>query len=100
MKVVYLTVPGAATDAANTLIIQVDELYTITVRNYGTCEYAWKIQGPDDDAQLYQLTHEEFLSEATPDAGGFYPGSLLGKVLIWAEPITFAHTVMDLINNQ
>jgi hypothetical protein len=101
MKVNVMTVPSPDANTENALtLIQVDELYTIMVKGFGQGDYRWKIVGPEDDASLYQLMHEEYLSVESPDTEGFYSGEILGKALIWAEPITFAHVVMDLINNQ
>jgi len=99
MKVNVMIVPSP--DSENKLtLIQVDGLYTIMIKWFGQANYRWKIVGPEDDAQLYQLMHEECMSVQTPDAEGFYSGEILGKALVWAEPLTFAHVIMDLINNQ
>jgi hypothetical protein len=96
MKVVYMEVPGAASDEMPTLIIQVDEKVTITVKNYGTALYRWKAQWPVDflpEDQIKGIPGEL-------DAEGFCDGEFLGQALVWAHPITFAHVVMDLIQNQ
>jgi len=80
----------------------VDTETLITVMGFGTGIYRWKVEnakirsnpGYDPVATL-----KEVIGELGED--GMWEGtSTLGHALVWANPITFAHVVMDLIDNQ
>ena len=98
MKVNVMKVPSPDANSENELtLMQVDELYTIMVKGFGYGDYRWKVIAPPEchGWAAFVRDHAEPL-----DAQGFYGPEWLGLSLTWAEPLTFAHVVMDLINNQ
>ena len=88
---------------STTVLLMVEEETLITVESYGTTFYRWKVQNAKEKTnQEYNamLSIAGVFTEA-PDADGFYSGmNTLGTAMVWANPVTFAHVVMDLINNQ
>ena len=88
-------------------LVQVDDETMITVIGFGTGEYKWKVHNCGQGNKEYDPkatimdSPSPFSHEYEGVGDGFLPGNeTLGPALVWAEPITFAHVVMDLINNQ
>ena len=89
---------------SSTVLLMVEEETLITVENYGTADFRWKVQNAKENANqewiAAMLSIAGIFTEA-PDGEGFYNGmNTLGTAMVWANPVTFAHVVMDLINNQ
>ena len=98
------------------MLLKVDNETLITVLGFGTGEYRWKVEYCGRDPAGYdpmgllpwqKKEVESFMGEAVPvpcpsvfDGDWLIGEATLGLGLVWIEPLTFAHVVMDLINNQ
>lgn len=89
--------------AKHTMLLMVDEETLITVENFGREEYRWKAENAacaDEGLKQYHARKMCEQSFRTLQEGDTWEGkSTLGLGLVWAEPYTFAHVVMDCINN-
>lgn len=65
----------------------------------------WSVEQPEEvvnnntPATFDPMTTMESMLDVKRDEQGFLPIVALGHALVWAEDYTFAHVVMDLINN-
>jgi len=104
MKVNIMELPGTKTGATDTLLLQVDNETLITVKDFGTIDYSWKVENcnPRNNEDYRPMELLEDIPGFIPSKhDGFILGiGSLGTAMVWVEPLTFAHIVMDLINNQ
>lgn len=73
----------------------------ITVEGFGHGVYRWKVENNGGRLEAYDpaALMESAFGEREPD--GFWIGAnTLGASLVWASSLTFAHLVMDCIDNQ
>lgn len=103
MKVNVMELHDTNDTQTDTTLLQVDDETLITVIGFGTAVYGWKVhncgQGNEEYDPMVTVGHISGMDHMKED--GFIPGvGSLGPALIWAEPITFAHVVIDLISNQ
>lgn len=100
MKVNVMQLRETGDTAVDTTLLNIDDETLITVKGFGTGEYRWTVTncGVDKSYDPAAILRGPF---PTFDDSNFWEGiTTLGLALVWAEPITFAHVVMDLINNQ
>jgi len=105
MRVAIMQLNETSDMENNTTLMQVDNETLITVKGFGCGCYAWKVSNcaggsnPDYDPMgilPWQLTDYE-----DPENKGFLIGSTtIGAGAVWAEELTFAHLVVDILNNQ
>lgn len=88
-------------DGSTTVVIQAGGM-VIEVANYGSGEYKWRIkQSPDcgpGDAFISDAQIAEALQCPEP-TDGWWDAKVLGVAMVWAEPVTFAHVILDLTGN-
>lgn len=106
MDIQHVSFPSDRTDAeGDDLVIIVDNETVIKVRNYATGEYQWQVSTtrPQNTAHPEydpQATIEEHIGKAAGTDGYFNEGQSFGVLATWWEPKTWAHAVMNVINNQ
>lgn len=103
MKVETMEVPGDASGMANSLTyLKVDEWLLITVQGFGTGEYRWKVQ--QTQPRIGWLDVGEILADSIfkrpTDDGWYTADATFGQAAVWYSHLTFAHAMMDFINNQ
>lgn len=107
MDIQHVIVPSERPDAeADDLIILIDNQTVIRVRDFGTGEYTWTVdtgqrgeEGYDPHATIAEVLH---LDPRDPPIDGRYwtAAQTFGVLATWWEPKTWAHAVMNVINNQ
>ena len=98
MKVETMELRGAGRDGLNVMHILVDGELLIEVTGYGTFEGTIKVCNNALNPTYDPVdTMVKVFGEMPPD--GWHMDTV-GLCLVWAEPITFAHAIMDVLNNQ
>ena len=71
------------------------------MRNYGTGEYLWKVHANSKTQDNYNPngTIEDIIGKPE-DGEWFTAAQSFGTLATWWEPKTWAHAVMNVINNQ
>lgn len=101
MKVNVMELLDETSPDGKKTLLQVDDETLITVLGLGSGDFRWKVENCNSSNESY--VPMDILPRHFNDVSGdgYLDGcKSLGSALIWAEPITFAHVVMDLINNQ
>ncbi len=78
----------------NRLIMVVDSV-EITVDGFGSGDYALKLRYIGGAEPSHQFAETLKAINRHPDSSTFW-----GEALTWAEPLTIAHLVMNVIDNQ
>ena len=101
MQVETMHIADTTDQEKDQTLLLVDGKTLIMVEAFGSSLYRWKVQ--NNNGRLADYDPIAILKEVCGEPGedGMWEGTpTLGHALVWANPITFAHVVMDLINNQ
>ena len=98
MDIQHVSTPSLNPNAeGDDLTILVDNETAIRIQNYGTGAYRWRVDSTGYDPKA---TLVENIGEPKGEDGFWTAAESFGVLATWWEPKTWAHVVMNVLNNQ